>query len=253
MMGEANSASEIGYLQLLMGNYVGSQEWLDRGMRALRSAEAPARESFLGLLHLASLALATGRDAQALAYAEQGSQLAQQLDGLSSQAKALVILGHAYANAGRPGDAARAYERALAFYTELGHAARAVEPRAGLARVALLQGDRQGALGHAEVALATLASQRPENVPDPFPVYLACYRVLRANRDERAAAALEAARQRLWEYADQIADKGLRRSFLENVAANRELLSASPETLTFEIAPRQGQTLVVRPRRGRAP
>jgi hypothetical protein len=60
-------------------------------------------------------------------------------------------------------------------------------------------------------------------VHTPFYVYLACYRVLAANHDPRAAAVLQTARQRLHAAAAQL-DDALRRSFMEHVATHRELL-----------------------------
>ena len=58
---------------------------------------------------------------------------------------------------------------------------------------------------------------------DPFRIYLACYRVLRANADPRAASILAVGHGLLQEQASHIPDEALRRSFLENVAENREL------------------------------
>ena len=58
---------------------------------------------------------------------------------------------------------------------------------------------------------------------DPFRIYLVCYRVLRANGDPRAAEILALGHRLLQEQAGRIPDEALRRSFLENVAENREL------------------------------
>jgi hypothetical protein len=63
----------------------------------------------------------------------------------------------------------------------------------------------------------------PRGTWDPFRVYLACYHVLRASGDPRAASILAAGHRLLQEQAGRIPDEALRRSFLENVAENREL------------------------------
>ena len=61
---------------------------------------------------------------------------------------------------------------------------------------------------------------------DPFQIYLDCYRVLRANGDPRAEAILDAAYRLLQAWAAKIDDEELRRSYLENVAAHREIAAA---------------------------
>jgi len=59
-----------------------------------------------------------------------------------------------------------------------------------------------------------------------FNRHLVCYRVLRANGDPRADAILDQAYRMLEQRAAQIEDEVLRRSYLENVPANRELIAA---------------------------
>ena len=68
-----------------------------------------------------------------------------------------------------------------------------------------------------------------EEVYEPSWVCLICYRVLRAHEDPRAGELLEAAHRLLQARARQIDDQALRRSFLENVAANREIVAAWQE------------------------
>ncbi|MBF8284803.1 MAG: putative Adenylate/guanylate cyclase with TPR repeat, partial [Anaerolineales bacterium] len=65
----------------------------------------------------------------------------------------------------------------------------------------------------------------------PLQVYLTCYRVLHSTTDGdasvmgRARAILSTAHADLLEQADRVRDSALRRSFLEGVAANREILA----------------------------
>ncbi len=60
---------------------------------------------------------------------------------------------------------------------------------------------------------------------EPFRVYLTCCRVLKANQAPRADEILDTARRLLQEQAAKISDEELRRLFLENVAAHREILT----------------------------
>ena len=62
-----------------------------------------------------------------------------------------------------------------------------------------------------------------ESAVEPVWVYLTGYRVLRAHADPRADEVLEKGRRLLQETAFKIDDEALRRSYLENVPANREM------------------------------
>jgi hypothetical protein len=64
-----------------------------------------------------------------------------------------------------------------------------------------------------------------EGAEDDLKVFLACYQVLQASEDPRAAHILSQAHRLLQERAAKISDEKLRRSFLENVAAHREIIS----------------------------
>jgi hypothetical protein len=57
-------------------------------------------------------------------------------------------------------------------------------------------------------------------------VFLACYRVLKAAQDPRATHILTGAHVLLQGRGAKIPDPALRRSFLENLAAHREILAA---------------------------
>jgi len=65
-----------------------------------------------------------------------------------------------------------------------------------------------------------------DGTSEPLRVYLTCYQVLQANGDPRADDILEEGYRFLQERAAKISDEGERRSFLENVAANREIVGA---------------------------
>jgi hypothetical protein len=73
--------------------------------------------------------------------------------------------------------------------------------------------------------LVHLASGNLDGIDDPFWIYLTCYQILRASDDAQAAEVLEAAYQLLQARAEKIEKEELRRSFLENVAAHREIVA----------------------------
>ena len=87
-----------------------------------------------------------------------------------------------------------------------------------------LQGDLAQAQACTEEILNHLKAGSLYGADEPFRVYLTCYRVLRAAGDARAQAILETAHCLLQERAARISDEKLRHSFLENVAAHREIV-----------------------------
>ena len=136
-----------------------------------------------------------------------------------------MMLGHALLGLGRLEGAAEAYQNSVALRRELGRPNLAMESLAGLARVALAQGDLARAQAHAEEILSHLETGTLHGAISPFQVYLTCYRVLKAGQDTRAQEILATAYGLLQERAARITDEELRRSFLENVATHREIVS----------------------------
>jgi tetratricopeptide (TPR) repeat protein len=141
------------------------------------------------------------------------------------QAFALVHLGHSLVGLGRLEEATDAYKQALDLRREMGHRHLVSEPLAGMARVALALDDPAAALVYVEEILSHLETRSVDGTDEPLRIYLTCYRVLRANGDPRADEVLETAHCLLQERAAKIEDEEVRRSFLENVAAHRELAS----------------------------
>ena len=100
---------------------------------------------------------------------------------------------------------------------------------AGLARVALAQGDVAAALGHVESLLAHLHQRQGatlEGGEAPHLIRLTCYQVLLRAGDPRAGAALQNAHDELQSRAATITDAPLRQSFLNDVPEHREIAAA---------------------------
>ena len=150
------------------------------------------------------------------------------LTGLKSRywrATLLNFLGHTLVDLGSLDEAIDAYEQVLSLQQEPND--ESVDALAGLARVSLLQDDLAGALTHVEAATSYLEArsvQKHYYYEEPSLEYLTCYRVLRANGDSRAWEVLDTAHRLLQEQAAKIGDEELRRSFLRNVVARREIV-----------------------------
>jgi predicted ATPase len=96
----------------------------------------------------------------------------------------------------------------------------------GLAQAVLAQGDLAQAQGYAAEVLRGLSVSWWSGYFLGLTPYQACYRVLRASEDPRAQEILDEAHRLLQTRADAIDDPALRRSYLENVPANREIVAA---------------------------
>ena len=237
---EGIALGSLGLVYLRLGNYAGTRAYFEQSLRILREIGDRQGEGLV-LAHLGLLSHQLGDDEAARGYSQQALLIAQDLDDRPTQGYALTLLGHALASLGhrsteaheRLAEAAAVYRQALTLRRELGQPNLAMEPLAGLARVFLAQGNLAQAQARVEEVLSHLKSRTPstgsghslDGTAEPFRVHLTCYRVLRANQDSRAQEVLTTAHTLLQEQAVRIDEKELRRSFLENVAAHREILS----------------------------
>ncbi|NTU83325.1 MAG: tetratricopeptide repeat protein [Chloroflexales bacterium] len=226
---EVIAANELGYVCLLLGDYAGAQVWLDHADEVLRAADMPPEEASQNALRRAQLAYARGDDAHALVWVTQALEMAQGVRGASVRIQALTALGSIQARLGQPDLAALAFEQALAQADERGQGALVAMARAGLAELACAHGDLGTAMAHGEVLWQILVVEKAQ-LDEPFGPYLACYRVLAASSDPRAAVLLQQARRMREQYLCRIADPALRESFLTHIACYRELTEEADGT-----------------------
>jgi len=174
---------------------------------------------------LARLSHDLGEGEAAREQVEQALQIVRDQGYLNIEGDILTTLGDALVGLGCLDEANDAYSQGLSLLREERHPGHTMATLAGLARVALAQGNPSEGQMHVEEILRYLETGNLDGVRQAVHVYLTCYRVLRANGDPRADAILEEGYQFLQERAAKISDEGERRSYLENVAANREIAS----------------------------
>jgi len=221
---EGFSLMIISEVLVCFGDYSEARSYLKQALPILRQAGS-ARGEGLVLAHLGEAAHYLGDDEAAQPYCRRALLVGQDAADRFVQADALSSLGDALASLGHLDEAADAYQKALDLRRQMNEHHRANQPLAGLASVALAQGDVEGAQAHVEEILSYLETGTLDGTREPFLVYLTCYRVLQANGDSRANEVLQEAHGLLQERAAKISDEGERRSFLKNVAAHRELVS----------------------------
>jgi hypothetical protein len=96
----------------------------------------------------------------------------------------------------------------------------------GLAYLAYRRADLATAQAHLPGVLSHL-QEHPDGtgLARPLRVYLLCYKMLAAAKDERAAAILTQAQAALQKLLAQIPEETVQRAFLTNIPEHRELLS----------------------------
>ncbi|CAG0929482.1 Putative HTH-type transcriptional regulator [Thermoflexales bacterium] len=222
--GEAISLMNLGDTLMRQGDYGQAQNQLEQGLSIFREVGDQwgiAQTSMeLGLLFQQ-----VGEYEVAQKYSQQALQLAEAIDARTAQSDALTCLGHALTGLGRLAEAADIYQRALDLRLDLGQPNRAMETRAGLARVALAQGDLVQAQNHVTEILNYLQAATLDGTEEPVRIYLTCYLVLNANQDPRAPEILTTAYGFLQKRASRTSSERTHRSFLEQVPSHRELLA----------------------------
>jgi class 3 adenylate cyclase/tetratricopeptide (TPR) repeat protein len=224
--GEGWALQNLGEVRAILGDYAGARPLFERAV-ALFQTIASAEDECIARRLLGATLIAQGAPAAALAELEAALATAERLGFVRGRSYALMGIGDARLALGRAGEAAEAFAEALRLREGQGEPALVLEAAAGLARVALGQGDAAGAAALVEPAIAHLAEHDLAGADAPALVELTCYQALRASGDERAPRALAAAARRLNERAGRIGDADLRRSFLLNVAAHRAILAAA--------------------------
>jgi PAS domain S-box-containing protein len=222
--GESKTLSSLGDIPWRLGNFDESRDYFEQALRLSREIGARANEAMV-LVNLSLVSRLLGETEVAREYGQQALLIAQEIDEFRVQGYALMLLGHALAGLGRLAEAVESYQQALTQWRETGQHDLAMESLAGLARVSLAQEDLPQAQAQVKEILSYLETDTLEGTDEPFRIYLTCYYVLRANKDPRAQDILETTRRLLQEQVARISDEELRRSFLENVPAHREILS----------------------------
>jgi tetratricopeptide (TPR) repeat protein len=222
---EAIALSNLGVSWLNLGSLVQARTVLNEALRMLRANGDRLIEGHV-LSHLSRLALMQGDDARALALARSALEIAVTAQARDNEAIALLRLGDAELALGRMAAARQAFEGARALATEVDDPCRH-DATAGLARVALAQGDSVAALREVEALLAHIAGGGSwEGVEVPRLIELTCHRVLARANDPRAGHWLLLAHEGLQARAMAIADAALRQGFLQNIPVHREIVAA---------------------------
>lgn len=222
---EAVGLSNLGFAWLDLGEYAQARDNLDAGLKLARAVGHRTIEPY-PLTGLSRLALWQGDDALALAYAQSALDIASAVHDRYIEARALARIGNAELALDRHAAAATAFGRAHDVAVAMDDVFR-YDAAAGLARVALAQGDVAEALRAVEGLLAHVGGGGTlAGTDSPGLIRVTCYQVLCRAGDPRAADQLSTAHAELLASAAAIANDTLRQSFLHNIPEHREIVAA---------------------------
>ncbi len=229
--GETIALSNLGLIDADMGDYETARDFHQNALE-IRSIIGDRQGEATSLVNLGLVNHGLGENDAAQKNCEQALSIQEEIGDKRGQGYSLTYLGHALTAVGQLNEAAAAYEKAMTMRRELGQAALAVDDVAGLARVALAQGDHQQALNYTREMLAWIEENGPEGIEYPLQVNWTCYQVLQAAAEEDTAVQQQAHNllaqtyAELQQKANHINDETLRRKFLENVATHRMIATA---------------------------
>lgn len=180
----------------------------------------------LALLSLSNCEAASREHQAALNTTRRLLDLSAEHDFRSIEACAAHMEGNILYELGSFADAVTCYRKAYAIRRELTETPESMSSLAGLTQALLQAGDVEEAAHSAEEILGYIATSGMTGLDEPAELFLACYRVLQSQQDPRAVPVLQQGYDLLQQTAASIASDSARRSFLERVPVNRELVDA---------------------------
>ena len=188
---------ELGWLALMQGDYALAQSQLTEALRIYQENgnQQQYRVKVLGLLAL--LYHAQGNHAQASRYGEEAVSYARKLHDPRVEGDALTRWGRVLVSQAKLVEAAELFQQALVCFRQTEQWNHTMMPLAGLAEIALRQGDAGQAQQWLEPVLAHLQTHQLDRTDEELYVYMTGYRVLDALHDPRATGLLALASEQL--------------------------------------------------------
>lgn len=220
--GEAGAQLSMGIAFFKLGDFEQAHCYISRALGVLEQlGDQASIANALGQLGLITHYLGDSVVAEALC--RRALALAEKIGDRNSEADALANLGHVLFSLDRPDEARESYQGALRIRHEAGQIAAGLEAQAGLARIALLEGDLDGAVAQAEDILHFVEANSTQAIHQDSWILMGCYWVLEAVGHSRAPEVLSMAFHSVQETAGRIENPELNRSFLENIPVHREI------------------------------
>ncbi len=221
---EAATLSNLGLVTVNLGDYQQAQDYIERSLQ-IRQKIGDRQGEAISLEALGNMYYRMEQFGLAQSHLETALKIYEQIRDQEGIGYTLTGLGNVWMGLGKLDPAKAAYQQALQVRQGSGQRHLLSEDRAGLAQVALAQGNLAQAQVQVALILNDLAQDKPKG-EDIFRIYLACYQVLQRNHDPRAYDILQTAYQHLQAQADKLENRQLRQSLLQNVPTHRQVIQA---------------------------
>jgi adenylate cyclase len=226
---EADALSKLGVIADCIGDYARAQDQYEASLQIARTMGLRPQEGDV-LVNLGLLYHHLVKDQPAREYCQCALEISHELGARDLEAFAVTHLGHILVGLNQTTEATDAYQQGMILRRGLGQPHMVMEPLAGLARIRLIQEKPGEAKTFVDEILGFLENHTLDGTEEPIHVYFTCYRVLMANQDKRATEVLSTAYSLVQDRAAKITEEEMRRSYLENVAANREIVQEFTKT-----------------------
>ncbi len=231
-MGESIAQVNLAYYYLLLGLYPEGLQTLQGALETTRQIEARSPMAYI-LLNQSLALLRLGRVEESAQALERGRKLLALLGDQMGLAYHQLYLGMLKEQSGELDAAQACYRTAHGEFHRLEAPPLSAEAHASLAHLYLLQGQLEPAREAAAQAAAYLEQHGPGGLEFPIRAYLNCARVFAAAGEQAAfERTLQIARRELEDRAARLSDPDWRRTFLEAVPENRELLELAAQGIT---------------------
>ncbi len=227
--GQINNWNDQGLLYQELGDLARAQACLQQGLALSKEIGDEAGQAYI-LANLGLVAYDRGDLQTAAALMDEGLHLARTQDDKYLISGFLSYRGMVSLQAGQTSQAIEQASAALELRSELGLRLDTTHSLATLAAAHLRAGDSQQALDYAQQALDILEECGGEGPEAPQRDYFICAQVFAAvGRPAAATRTVQAAYNLVLARASKIVDPALRRSFLERVPINQQIVQAMRE------------------------
>lgn len=230
---ESRIQNALGFVNAALGQLEAALPYHDRSRQIAHEIGEPFQESH-AYHNLCTVNRKLGRLELAEQCGREALRLGQQYNLADPISYAWLHLGYLFRDQGKFDAAFEAFVQAQVGWQALEMSGLTIEATAGMAGALWRQGKAGQALKQVAVVLDLLEQAPLQGVDEPFEIYLACYQVLNALYDSRAASVLQQADAWLQRLVAAIDNPETRASFLNNVPVNRQLQTALQQASAAE-------------------
>ncbi|NJN44861.1 MAG: tetratricopeptide repeat protein [Anaerolineae bacterium] len=230
--GQGHAQNYLGQIATQLGQFDTSSGYFNRAMAIYQEIND---QRSIGHVHLnrSILALFNEKPSMALTYAKAALEHTEKWHDPPTQGTAWFVAGQASIALQNFVESESALKEAERIFTDLEATKSLMEVLAGFARLHLMQNQPTLARKRIAPVLEHLApvfnAPQPEEhqlfgAKHPFLVYITCFYVLKAVKDDRAAQVIDTTRYLLTHIAEKIQDDTLWHSYLENIRSHAEIM-----------------------------